>query len=193
MNYRGNSSQERFVLDITDYKKNGYYVELGAFHSQQGSNTFYLEKDYDWHGVSFEITEERKNEFNSNRKNPCMGDALKFDYRSYFQMNHFPKQIDYLQIDIDHGYNGSMRPFDTHTSLHGLISIPLTEYRFTTITFERDSNMYWKNTVIRDIQREILDSFGYTLIAREIHEDFWVDPTVVKPDHFRKFLRWNTL
>lgn len=193
MNYRGSSSQERFVLDITNYKKNGYYVELGAFHSQQGSNTYYLEKDYDWSGVSFEITEERKSEFILNRRNPCMGDALKFDYRAYFEMNHFPKQIDYLQIDIDQGYDPSMRPFDPYTSLHGLISIPLTEYRFTVITFEHDSNMYWKNTTIRDIQREILDSFGYTLIAREIHEDFWVDPTVISSDHFRKFLRWHTL
>jgi hypothetical protein len=193
MDYRGTSSQERFVLDITKNKQNGHYVELGAFHSSEGSNTFYLEKDYNWQGVSFEISEERKSEFNSNRRNPCMGDALKFDYRAYFEMNHFPKQIDYLQIDIDQGYDSSMRPFDTHTSLHGLISIPLTEYRFTVITFEHDSNMYWRNTTIRDVQREILDSFGYTLVAREIHEDFWVDPTVVDQDHFRKFLRWHTL
>ena len=193
MDYRGTSSQERFVLDVTKNKQNGHYVELGAFHSSEGSNTFYLEKDYNLQGVSFEITEERKSEFNSNRRNPCMGDALKFDYRAYFEMNHFPKQIDYLQIDIDQGYDHSMRPFDTHTSLHGLISIPLTEYRFTVITFEHDSNMYWRNTTIRDVQREILDSFGYTLVAREIHEDFWVDPTVVDQDHFRKFLRWHTL
>ena len=193
MDYRGTSSQERFVLDVTKNKQNGHYVELGAFHSSEGSNTFYLEKDYNWQGVSFEITEERKSEFNSNRRNPCMGDALKFDYRAYFEMNHFPKQIDYLQIDIDQGYDHSMRPFDTNTSLHGLISIPLTEYRFTVITFEHDSNMYWRNTTIRDVQREILDSFGYTLVAREIHEDFWVDPTVVDQDHFRKFLRWHTL
>jgi hypothetical protein len=193
MDYRGTSSQERFVLDVTKNKQNGHYVELGAFHSSEGSNTFYLEKDYNWQGVSFEISEERKSEFNSNRRNPCMGDALKFDYRAYFEMNHFPKQIDYLQIDIDQGYDSSMRPFDTHTSLHGLISIPLTEYRFTVITFEHDSNMYWRNTTIRDVQREILDSFGYTLVAREIHEDFWVDPTVVDQDHFRKFLRWHTL
>ena len=101
MNYRGSSSQERFVLDITKNKTNGYYVELGAFHSSQGSNTFFLEKDYNWNGVSFEITEERRKEFIENRSNPCMGDALKFDYIKYFKENNFPKQIDYLSIDVE--------------------------------------------------------------------------------------------
>ena len=193
MNYSGSSSQERFVLDITQNKTNGYYVELGAFHSSQGSNTFFLEKDYNWNGVSFEITEERRKEFIQNRSNPCMGDALNFNYIKYFEENNFPKQIDYLQIDIDQGYDTSMRPFDAYTTLHGLISIPLTQYRFTVITFEHDANMYWKNTSIRDMQREILDSLGYTLVVREVHEDFWVDPLVIEQDHFRKFLRWDHL
>jgi hypothetical protein len=193
MSYRGSSSQERFVLDITQNKRNGYYVELGAFHSSQGSNTFFLEKDYNWTGVSFEITEERRKEFIQNRSNPCMGDALKFDYIKYFEENNFPKQIDYLQVDIDQGYDISMRPFDAYTTLHGLISIPLTQYRFTVITFEHDANMYWKNTSIRDMQREILDSLGYTLVIREVHEDFWVDPLVIDQDHFRKYLRWDHL
>ena len=56
MDYRGNSGQEKFVLDLLKNKTNGYYVELGAFHSKDGSNTYYLENDYNWNGVSFEIT-----------------------------------------------------------------------------------------------------------------------------------------
>jgi hypothetical protein len=192
--YRGNSSQEKFVIEIFKEKKDGFYVELGAFNSKLGSNTFYLESDYDWNGVSFEILEDRKLEFQSNRKNPCFGDALKFNYISYFENNNFPKQIDYLQVDIDAGYQHDGRPFGNHyLSLLGLISLPLTQYRFSIITFEHDVNMYFRNSAMRDAQREILDSLGYALVVREKHEDWWVDPEVFSINEFRKYLRWETI
>ena len=192
--YRGNSSQEKFVIEIFNGKKNGVYVELGAFDSKLGSNTFHLESDYDWSGVSFEVSEDRKLEFQTNRKNPCFGDALEFNYISYFENNNFPKQIDYLQVDIDAGYQHDGRPFGNHyLSLLGLISLPLTQYRFSIITFEHDANMYFRNSAMRDAQREILDSLGYAIVVREKHEDWWVDPAVFPINDFRKYLRWETL
>ena len=194
MEYSGNSSQEAFVLEMLGHKKNGFYVELGAFPSSEGSNTYELEKTYDWQGVSFELLEQRRNEFIANRTNPCMGDALNFDYIAYFENNHFPKQIDYLQVDIDTGYDRATRPNGNHyTTLLGLITIPLTQYRFSVITFEHDANMYFRNAGQRDAQREILDCLDYTLVARTIHEDWWVDSSVISPDVYKKQMRWETL
>lgn len=186
--YDGSSDQEKFVIDILDSKENGTYVELGAFHSTDGSNTFYLENDYNWSGVSFEIINERRAEFLENRKNPCFGDALGFNYVKYFEENNFPRQIDYLQVDIDAGYEQNGRPVGSaYTSFWGLISLPLTQYRFSVITFEHDANMYFKNASIRDMQRELLDSLGYTLVARTIHEDWWVDPNIIRISKFRNY------
>ena len=123
-----------------------------------------------------------------------MGDALDFDYIAYFQNNHFPKQIDYLQVDIDTGYDRATRPNGNHyTTLLGLITVPLTQYRFSVITFEHDANMYFRNTGQRDAQREILDCLDYTLVVRTIHEDWWVDSSVISPDVYKKQLRWETL
>lgn len=182
------------VLDVLEYKKNGFYVELGGFHSTEGSNTYHLEQDFDWQGVSFEIVDERREEFINNRKNPCFANALEFDYIAYFEDNHFPKQIDYLQVDIDAGYDRAMRPHGNHyTTLLGLITLPLTQYRFSVITFEHDANMYFRNIGMRDAQREILDALGYTLVTREIHEDWWVDSTIISPDVYRKHLRQASL
>ena len=190
--YEGTSSQESFVLNLFNQKKNGHYVELGAFDSKLGSNTYYLENTYGWSGVSFEILDDRRNEFISNRKNPCYGDALNFNYINYFEENNFPKQIDYLQVDIDAGYKENGRPFGNHyLTLLGLISLPLTQYRFSIITFEHDTNMYFRNSAMREAQREILDSLGYTLVVRETHEDWWVDPNVFPINDYRKHLRWN--
>ncbi len=188
------TEQEQFIINILDKKKNGYYVELGAAHYSNGNNTFSLEKDYDWTGVSFEIVDSMRDEFNANRKNPCMGDALSFDYIDYFKKNNFPKQIDFLQLDIDAGYNNHGRPVgNSHWTLQGLIAVPLNTYRFTLITFEHDANMYWRNDSIRDAQREILDSFGYSLVHRSFHEDWWVDSNIIGHGDYRKYLHWQTL
>lgn len=188
------SAQEEFVLELLENKKGGYYVELGAFHSKNGSNTNKLENEFDWKGVSFEIKEDLRKEFNENRSNPCMGDALDFNYISYFEENSFPKQIDYLQVDIDSGYNLNGRPDgNAYTSLHGLLAVPLNSYRFTVITFEHDANMYWRNVAMRDVQREILDSLGYSIVVRTESEDWWVDPNVIDLESYRKHFKWDHL
>jgi hypothetical protein len=188
------SAQEEFVLELLENKKGGHYVELGAFHSKNGSNTNKLENEFGWKGVSFEIKEDLRKEFNENRSNPCMGDALDFNYISYFEENVFPKQIDYLQVDIDSGYRLDGRPDGSaYTSLHGLLAVPLNSYRFTVITFEHDANMYWRNVAMRDVQREILDSLGYSIVVRTESEDWWVDPNVIDLESYRKHFRWDHL
>jgi len=193
--YNDKSNQEDFVLDLLGNKKNGYYVELGAFHSKNGSNTYNLENEFDWNGVSFEIVPEFHKEFSENRKNPCiLGDATQFDYIKYFEENNFPNQIDYLQVDIDSGYDMNGRPVGNHyLTLHGLIAVPLNKYRFTVITFEHDANMYWKNIAMRDAQREILDSLGYSLVVRTESEDWWVDPNEISLPNYRKHFKWDHL
>lgn len=189
--YTGVSTQEKFALEMSKYKTDGIYVELGAFDSKIGSNTYHLETDYGWSGVSFEIVDEKRKEFQSNRKNPCFGDALEFDYLSYFKENNFPKQIDYLQVDIDAGYDHYVKPLTPFTTLLGLITLPLTQYRFNVIVFEHDENMYWRMSSTRDAQREILDGLGYTLIHKEEHEDWWIDCNVIDHQVARKYFHEN--
>lgn len=192
--YKGSSAQESFVLDALDYKRQGFYVELGAFHSVDQSNTYYLEKDFEWSGVSFEIDEDRRKEFIANRKNKCYGDALKFDYLKCFRELGAPEQIDFLQIDIDQEYGRLGRPNgNPFTCLLGLISLPLTQYRFSVICFEHDMTMYFKNQTMRDVQREILDSLGYLLLVRDVGEDWWIDPLVVDPHKCRNYLNRSFL
>lgn len=187
--------QTQFVINIlnknykTD-KYSGYYVELGARHYKQGNNTYILEKDYDWKGVGFDILPEFVEEYNRERKNPCLlQNALTFDYLTYFKENNFPKQIDFLQVDIDSGYDPKGNPIGNPAeTLLGLISVPLTQYRFSIITFEHDANMYHPNIHMREAQRYLLTALDYKLVFRDHFEDWWVDPNVIPIDVFRDFL-----
>jgi hypothetical protein len=190
-----NTKEEEFVMSILDYKENGYYVELGAFHSKNGSNTYTLENKLNWSGVAFDIVPEFSNEYNQNRSNPCItADALTFDYKEYFKQNDFPKQIDFLQVDVDSGYDKEGNSVGSPAqSLLALIALPLNEYRFSVITFEHDCLIEYKNTTVRDAQREILHHLGYKLVGRSFHEDWWVDPKVIPYTKFKEHWNINTL
>lgn len=170
--YYSQVGQDKFVLESLNYKRNGVYVEIGAYHSTEISNTYVLEKDYGWTGVSFEIVQDRVNEFNLNRNNKCyVADATVFDYESLFDRLNLPKQIDYLQIDIEPASN----------SLLALLALPLEKYRFSVITFEHDLYNDEKNIEIKNQQKEILLNLGYTLEKENIvcdgypFEDWWLD------------------
>jgi hypothetical protein len=98
--------QESFVLNILENKREGYYVEIGGFHSTQISNTYLLETQQKFRGIALEVNESRYQEYNSNRINPCLkSDARKFNYKEYFVKNGFPNRIDYLQCDIEPAEN----------------------------------------------------------------------------------------
>lgn len=189
----GSTDQESFVIEILKQKKNGYYVELGACHPTDNSNTITLEKDFGWTGVSFEIDHDKAKLVQENRTNPCIEtDATTFNYIKYFEENNFPKQIDFLQIDIDSGpigYDNFGRPAgNASLSLLGLIALPLNTYRFSVITFEHDCSIAYRNKPMRDAQREILHSLGYNMIKRSPDEDWWLDPTVLKYMEYKSYL-----
>lgn len=46
--------QDLFVISETDFKKNGFFIEIGAADGYNLSNTFLLEKRFNWHGILVE-------------------------------------------------------------------------------------------------------------------------------------------
>ncbi len=176
------SMQDMFALSILDGKKHGVYVEIGADLPRLVNNSYLLESEFDWAGVSFELDGDKVLYFNSIRRNKCIcADATTFDYKFLFEERKYPKQIDYLQLDID--------PADQ--TLKALKQLPLDDYRFSVITYETD--LYRYGADIQDEQIEILKSHGYDLVVRNVaneqnpYEDWWVDPNVVDMDIVEKF------
>ena len=168
------SMQDMFVLMALDGKRNGVYVELGADLPRIINNTYLLETEFDWMGVSFEYDAAKVAFFNTIRRNKCIcTDATTFDYKYLFEERHYPKQIDYLQLDLD----------PAEGTLAALKHLPLDDYRFTAITYETD--VYRAGADVQDEEIEYLKSYGYELVVRNVanegnpYEDWWVDPNVV--------------
>ena len=169
--YGGSKSLERqdeWVLNLLSEKTNGTYLEIGAGHPVDGSNTFLLESEFSWIGIGIEIDEALVNLHRNMRKNPCINtNAISEDYRKILKEYEMPKNIDYLQIDIDFS--------PEYANMLALIAIPFTEYSFSTITIEHGCVNDYKMSRMRDGQRLILESFGYRLIVQGDNEDWWIN------------------
>ena len=157
-----------FALRLNSDKVNGSFVEIGACDWKINNNTYFLEKEFNWRGVAIDIQKNFVNNYNENRKSVCVfGDAMSYNWDKYFEENNFQNTIDYLQIDID--------KTPPYANLFALLNLPLSRYRFNTITLEHCANMDPRLLKMRDIQREILYSYEYVLVAAGFDEDWWID------------------
>ena len=187
---RSQAYQESFVINVLNHKRNGFYVELGSAWAVKNSNTFLLESRYNWSGLSLEINEKRANCFNKIRKNKCIcTDAITFNYLEYLQNNNFPRQIDYLQMDIH----------PAKDTLKALKKLPLDQYRFSVITYEHNGYIDNFHKKIQKESQEILKSYGYELVVENLilkeynipYEDWYVDPNFINFDQYKIFMSKN--
>jgi hypothetical protein len=173
-NSNSQAGQESFVLNQLKEKRQGYYVEIGGYHAVELSNTYLLETEYDWSGVSLEIDQERAELYNETRRNPCLTvDATTYDLRPYFVKHKWPKQIDYLQVDIE----------PAHQTLAALLNLPM-DYRYSVITFEHDRYADGDNDLHQQTAYEFLADHGYKRVVENLlnFEDWYIDPNVVDCD-----------
>lgn len=172
------AGQESFVLNVLKEKKNGWYVEIGSGYPIVNNNTYLLETEYGWNGVGIDWDSNCVIEYNNMRKNKCIQtDATQFNYLKYFEENNFPKQIDYLQVDVE----------PAQQTLLALKRLPLDQYRFSVITYEHDLYADTANEEIKEESKSILSSLGYKLIAENVDdgtpsrmfEDWWIDVNMI--------------
>ena len=129
-----------FVLSMNNGTNSGTYLEIGAGDYKYGNNTYLLEYDFNWSGVSIDINIVSVEGFNNVRKNKCLcADATKIDYIKLLNENYESTNIDYLQLDCD----------PPNITFDILSKIPFDNYKFGVITYEHDH--YNDNNSINDV------------------------------------------
>ena len=164
--------QDIFVLMLTGGKREGTYIEIGAFHSTDLSNTCVLERDYGWKGISVEIDYDRAKEFAENRTNTIIiGDATKQDYPKLLaQTVGMHAEIDYLSVDCE----------PAATSFEALKKVLDAGIKPKIVTFEHE--LYHEGSGIRNMAREYMEAMGYELLVEDVgfekqaFEDWYVRP-----------------
>jgi len=170
--------QDMFALMMLNGKRDGFFLEIGAQHAVSGgNNTYLLEKEFGWNGISVDRTEDSLSSFKEHRRkaNFILSDALEIDYAQAFRSVGCSRQIDYLSLDIE----------PAEQTLACLKKLPLDNYRFSVITYETDfynqPNGLAHAERIKEESREIFLSHGYELIVGDLadFEDWYVDPSIV--------------
>jgi len=173
--------QDIFVSSIVGLK--GTYLEIGSGDPFLNNNTYLLERDYNWKGVSVDNDVSMVNKFNSSRVNKAIAaDARNIDYDLLLTVSDLGKDIDYLQIDCE----------PPEVTLEVLYKIPFDKYKFSIITFEHDA---YRSPSTRELSRKYLKEKGYELLISDISfnnkdsfEDWWVHSETIYKHINRKDL-----
>jgi hypothetical protein len=185
----GQSAQDYFVIKCLKEKKQGTFVEIGSNHPIGVNNTFLLEYVHGWCGFMIEYNDQYVNEYKMYRPRSIhmIRDATTINFREEFEKVQFPKEIDYLQIDLD------VENRSTLTTLENMDKQVFDDYKFATITFEHDiyRGDYFET---RRISREIFAKHGYFRVFPDVHagppygehEDWYVHPDLVDMNFIHK-------
>ena len=153
--------QDMFVLTMLNGKKRGSFLEIGCDDAFFNSNTYLLESQFDWNGISIDIVPDKIQEFKKHRiSRAIVGDGLKIDFDKLLKQQIY----DYLQIDCE----------PASISYNILMRIPFKNHKFAVITFEHD-NYCDENKTIKKKARDYLESYGYVMVVNNISEDRWSD------------------
>jgi hypothetical protein len=176
------SGQDLFVLMITNGKKNGVFLDIGAHHPTFISNTYLLEKEFGWAGTLIELDDEFCKLCKDQRSSKLIcEDATTIDYSDFFNK----KFVDYISLDID-GFN----------SLKVLESLPISLSNTGVITFEHDS--YRFDNSLREKSREFIQSKGFYRLCSDVcnennpFEDWYINPEIYNVVDY-KILESNSL
>ena len=152
------AGQDIFALNLIG--KNGTYLEVGGFKPKLDSNTYILETQNNWRGITIEFKKELQSLWSSckERKNRIyFEDALKFDYKTALEENNLPLHLNYLSCDID--------PRDkTFEALKKILKEGLS---FDFISFEHDD--YTSDVSYHKLVSEYLIPKGYKIAVNNIY------------------------
>ena len=186
MEFHSQANQDEFVCtilyDLLGKQDAGTYLEVGAGEPVYNNNTYVLEKNCGWQGVSIDISEGLMSRWYAARGNSLLStDAIELDYLSVLE--GFPNVIDYLSLDIDGYYDIVLR------------KVLLSKRKFKVITIEHD--FYRFGDIYRSKEREILSAHGYYLLCADVShnecafEDWWIHPDFFPFELFQQLKSLN--
>lgn len=190
--YFGQAEQDKFVLNVLQGKRDGYFLEIGSSHPVSINNSYVLETKYGWKGIMVEYDKKLLGLYETHRPGSIhvMQDATTVDYKTLFESSNVPVNLDYLQIDLE-AANGS-----TLRTLQKLDAEIMDKHKFAVVTFEHDVySTNFQNT--RTVSREIFKKRGYTCVFEDISnlgnpfEDWYVHPDLVDMNYVTALVQRN--
>jgi hypothetical protein len=194
------AKQDIFVINCLKFKKDGFFVEIGGNHPIICSNTYLLEKDYNYKGIIVEMDNSYLPLYQEYRKNsiPIIANATKINYLEKFKEFNVPKNIDYLSFDLDVDNNSTLETlelFDQQLFMN---------YKFAVVTFEHDIYrkdltpiLNYNSNNTRNKSREIFEKYGYIRVFSDVShcnnafEDWYIHPDLIDINYINELIEKN--
>jgi FkbM family methyltransferase len=104
-NYSQFGQDIHIINNIFDKKENGYFVDIGAYDGINMSNTYLLEKNYGWKGISVEANPRYFNKLQEIRKSININKAIyKNDDEEFDFIDDFNGGCSGLQVTNSHNF-----------------------------------------------------------------------------------------
>jgi len=174
--------QDRFAIDFLKNKHYGTYLDFGCRGPIEINNTYLLEKNYKFKGLSFDIDKEAIDEWkNTDRdsENAICVDLMCLEIEKTLDEFYTNRNIDYFSFDLE-------PPLLT---LDVLKKFPFDSYTFGIVTFEHDyyrgfdtvnpSREIFLNNGYRKVTTEVMNKYDFTQSDVFLSEDWWFHPDLV--------------
>jgi hypothetical protein len=150
--------QDLILLKYLENKKDGFFLDIGCGYPITINNTYLLEKNYGWDGLSLDIEDylepDGRTWGETRNSIHILNDALNVDYLTLLREHKAPKVIDFITMDLE-------PPTLTFELLY---KIPFDDYSFNFISFETDEGR--EGGEYRKLKsREYITSKGYFLLG----------------------------
>jgi FkbM family methyltransferase len=106
MEFFSQNGQDKFLGDLFKYKKQGFFVDVGAYDGRFYSNTLIFEKDLDWKGICIEPNPSVFEKLKSNRQctviNGCISE--KIDTVKFLSVVGYGEMLSGMIDSFDHNH-----------------------------------------------------------------------------------------
>lgn len=146
MKYLGQALQDKWVCEFFNFKREGFFLDVGAMDGFTSSNSYVLEKELEWKGICVECQDIHLGKLKKNRSCEIIEKAVwkangMFSFNPHtssisstfypgppvetvtfewiFSHYNIPNIIDYISLDIEGvEYDALTKfPFNTHQSI----------------------------------------------------------------------------
>ena len=157
--WRSQLRQDLFVALMFDGLRDGSFVDIGAGHPEQISNTVVLEREFGWSGILCDIEHGDALRRERGKDNIVLYDALRFErsnWNAYLEMIQDDDGfIEFLSLDIE--------PPDA--TLEVMVRLPMDKFRFRIAMIEHDCYRDENGPLRRELVRTYMAWRGYLLVC----------------------------
>jgi len=83
MKYYSQDGQDKFIVELLKHKRNGIFLDIGAYDGVEYSNTYYLEKELGWNGICVEPDPKVFEKLRTSRKCTCLNVCVTKEKNNY--------------------------------------------------------------------------------------------------------------